>query len=262
MSANMPDPKSMFTKEEVEALIEKTLKHFRNEMESMLNDKLKAFQEKQKFLEDKYECLEMNFENLKDKAEHDRQTMIKDIEHLRERCTTLEVKMKMTATKSNENEQYSRRNHLRFWGVKINQGETAACAIVRVVNNKLVIQGADGQRLLLTPQHIEVAHTLRPPQSAQPGRPDPIIVRFFSRNVRDRIIAARRQLKSTNPASPKITISEDLTRENQNLLNELKKCSIVENCWSWNGKVFYTLTNDKRRHQLKLFDDLPKTPTS
>lgn len=251
-STTVPETK-MFTKEEVEDLIQKTLAHFRSEMESLLNSKLKDVQDKQNKLEEKTESLEMDLALYKESSERDMNKMRETVDHLQQQCNALENKWKSVIKKTNENEQYSRRNHLRFWGIKLNPNEGAADAVVRVVNSRLIINGSDGTRLPLTSQHIEVAHTLRTPAYANPGNPPPIIVRFYSRNVRDRIIAARRQLKKTD-----VSISEDLTVQNQKLITELKKCPLVSNTWSWNGKVYYALkSNNKVRHQFHMFDDLP-----
>lgn len=267
MSASMAEngnaETEMFTKAEVEELIQKTLTHFRAEMDSMLNSKLKAFQDRQKELEEKAESLEMDLELHKESTERIMNKMHKSIDHLQEHYNTLERKLKNVTVRANDIEQYSRRNHLRFWGVKLNPKESALDAVLRVVNTQLLIKGSDGQRLPLTPQHIEVAHCLRMPASAKAGDPAPIIVRFFNRNVRDRIIAARRQLKKTSNEStistPKISISEDLTGQNQKLITELRKCPSVDNSWSWNGKVYYILKDkDEERHQFHLFDDLPE----
>jgi len=94
-------------------------------------------------------------------------------------------------------------------------------------------------------EDIEVAHPLPirdsgtgPPQSAEPIKP--IIVRFYSQEIRNDIISWRKTLKGT-----KQSIVEDLTGLNSATLNRLRKHALTENCWSWNGQLF-TSTKDHR----------------
>ena len=252
------DASKMFTKEEVESLVQNALDHLKDEMSILLNSKLQAINAKQQELEDRVDSLAMDLDLVKENAAKDMHTMQNKVESLQQQCHSLETRLKKTATKANENEQYSRRNNLRFWGVKLNQGETPSDAIVRVVNERLNIKDHDGQRLPLTKHHIEMAHPLPAPQSAKPGDPAPLIVRFYNRNVRDKIISARRNLKSSVPNTKSMAISEDLTVENQKLLTKLNTCEVVNSAWTWGGKVFYThKRNTKKRLPFAMFEDLP-----
>ena len=99
----------------------------------MLNSKLKALQEKQKSLDERAECLEVELNLSKQQSERETKIMRENFERLQEHCNSLEHNLKTVTIKANDNEEYSRRNHLRFWGVKLNPKESAAEAIVRVV---------------------------------------------------------------------------------------------------------------------------------
>ena len=170
--------------------------------------------------------------------------------------------MKLAEIKMNENEQYSRRNNLRYIGVKLLQNETVPAAVIRCTNAYLNL-GTDeqGNRRSLSPSDIEVAHFIKrrePPGAAHSPRsgseaPHSIIVRFADRKVRDSVIRARRQLKNKP-----ITITEDLTHKNQRLMHTVKAVSSVDNAWSWNGKIYYVLTGQRSPKQIQLHDQLPE----
>jgi UDP:flavonoid glycosyltransferase YjiC (YdhE family) len=207
--------------------------------------------------------MEMDLELYKVKVESELATRDSRFERLEQHCANLEKLAKESETKANENEQYSRRNNLRVWGLQLGSGEDAATAVVRLANN-LIVKDKNGGRLVVREEDLEVAHTLRaplprpPPASPaasasedQPAKttttppPNPIIARFVNRSVRDAIIAARRQLKETG-----ISISEDLTPKNAKLLTSLKKSVKVQEAWSWNGKINYILKADPRKKTL------------
>ena len=84
---------------------------------------------------------------------------------------------------------------------------------------------------------IETAH-----RSGRPGtdRPRPILVRFYSRQKKRSVLEARRKLKQTG-----VSISEDLTKTNYNLLARANKHSATLSAWSSNGKVLAKVKNGK-----------------
>jgi len=132
-------------------------------------------------------------------------------------------------------EQHARRKNLRFCGLSVKWGK-----VVRTLYWISVVK-----QLPIAEEDIEVAHPLPirdsgtgPPQSAEPIKP--IIVRFYSQEIRNDIISWRKTLKGT-----KQSIVEDLTGLNSATLNRLRKHALTENCWSWNGQLF-TSTKDHR----------------
>jgi len=68
-----------------------------------------------------------------------------------------------------------------------------------------------------------------------------ILVRFFKREHRDKVIQARRILKGS-----KFAITEDLTALNVRTMNRLRNSDIVRQSWTWNGRIFAILTNGKK----------------
>ena len=172
----------------------------------------------------------------------------------------------------NKLEQYSRRSHLRIRGLVVPEGEDCKEAVADFVNKNL---RSNGQPLpQIRAADIDAAHPLpirkskktqqkdlestdpKEPaaESSQPERtPRPmLIVRFHERDVRDRIIRARRSLKDSG-----FSIHEDLTSQNAALLNKLTKCSSVEAAWTWGGKVYARIRGQPKTQRFDIFDTLP-----
>lgn len=83
------------------------------------------------------------------------------------------------------------------------------------------------------------------------GRPQAIIAKFVRPDDRDRVLRARSVLKGSG-----ISISEDLTADNQKILARVKDCTEVESSWSWNGKIFGKIRATAKITQFKVGDNL------
>jgi len=153
---------------------------------------------------------------------------------------------------ANDAEQYGRRNNLRFRGLVLKSGDDCRQVVTSFLYDKLGLRD-------VTPNDIEAAHPLpahqRSPDSAatsQSTSPDPIIVRFRSRELRDKVIKMRRKLKGT-----RLTVAEDLTALNMKTLNRLRNDPEVVKSWSWNGKLFViTRSGSGSKTQVKPFQSL------
>lgn len=259
---------SLLTKEDINELIESSLKHFKEQLEEKVNyklqayhDQLQAYQDKQNVIEEKMHSLEMDFDVYKRKTDNEMDDLKSKHATLSQNYSALQIQMNNAAKLANDNEQYSRRNNLRILGVYLNEGEKERDAVVRIVNNHLKLTDDNGQRLQLSSHHIEVAHVLprrtRPTAAANNGSsakvgPPPIIVRFYNRGIRDKILQARRHLKNKQ-----VSLSDDLTTTNQRLLSKLKSEPIVASAWSWNGKLFYKRKDNELIKRYQLHDPMP-----
>jgi len=106
-------------------------------------------------------------------------------------------------------------------------------------------------------EDIEAAHTVRPRGNSPTDRGDTatqstrgasnqlqdpiVVVRFSSQHIRDDIIKRRKLLKGTRQS-----ITEDLTVLNISTLNRLRNHSLIDKCWSWNGKLFAIRKDGKK----------------
>ena len=164
-------------------------------------------------------------------------------ESLARQVTNLHDQIRNNTLHNNENEQYIRRNNLRFKGLQAGSDNECAQAVVDFVSSHLAQK--------IDVREIEAAHFVRrstKPDSesaenntVKPKHEPTILVRFKSRALRDEIIRRRKNLK----ASP-FSISEDLTTLNLQTLNRFNKKDSVKKTWSWNGKLFAVLQDNTK----------------
>ena len=140
----------------------------------------------------------------------------------------------------NENEQYGRRWCLRIHGHPMKANENCKREVVGIVSHKLQIK-------TLTENDIDAAHRIGRPRD---GKPPAIIVRFFRRDWKEKVISSRRQLKGTG-----YVITEDLTSLNQKLLNRARFHEGVNAAWSWNGHIWCE-TKDGLKVKLHVYEDI------
>ncbi|XP_033123850.1 uncharacterized protein LOC117122406 [Anneissia japonica] len=123
-------------------------------------------------------------------------------------------------------EQYSRRNCLRFFGIKEASNEKADDIILKLANDI----GVD-----LTLDDIERSHRVGR-KFDNSTKPRPIIVKFCSYRKRNDIIKSRRRLKGSGKF-----IHEDLTYKRQILMNQLRQKTAVLAVWSIDGRIFASI---------------------
>lgn len=140
---------------------------------------------------------------------------------------------------ANDQEQYSRRNRLRFTGLEETEKENTDEVVLHLPNSILQVP--------ITKEDIEQSHRVgmkdREPTSGG-RRPHlrPVIVTFASYGKGQLIIRNRRKL-----AGQRKSIQEDLTRTNADLLKQAKNCSEVKAACSTDGRVIaLTATGDKK----------------
>ena len=182
----------------------------------------------------------------------EKETMKREIEELRSQNDFLHNKVDLMETKlnraleqSHHNSQYSRRNNLRFFGVKETKEENVLAIITDIIVNKLKIVD-------FTPNEIDAAHRVGPYSDPDSDpKPRGIIVRFVRRIMRDRIVKNRKVLAGTRMA-----ITEDLTKQNTQLLKAVAAHDKVEKAWPQDGRVMVCITNSKKIASVSSMADL------
>lgn len=138
----------------------------------------------------------------------------------------------------NDNEQHGRQWNIRVYGVGEGAGEGGRDETVKECVGKCVKVIKERVGVQVEEKDFEIAHRLGKRGGT---RPRPIIARLFSRQVRGEVLANRRKLKGTG-----ISIGEDLTQANYNLLKRVSAHSATLSSWSTNGKVWAMLKNGKK----------------
>lgn len=144
----------------------------------------------------------------------------------------------------NDIAQYTRKNNVKILGVPEKNEENCVEEVSAIIENSLGLHGVV----------IEVAHRLgrkrTMAQAVQSAKPRPIIVRLLKRNDKMSMMKARSNLKGS-----RISIHEDLTIRNQELLLEAQHHQDISEAWAWNAKIF---ARDIRGHihQIRLDTDI------
>ena len=118
-------------------------------------------------------------------------------------------------------EQYGRRNNLRINGIPETESENTTELVKTLANDKLGVT--------LDDRDFDRSHRV----GKSGTHPRSILVKFTNYTARNIVIKQRRKLKGSG-----ITIQEDLTKKNQNLLKKTAQQTGVVSTWSRDGRVF------------------------
>jgi hypothetical protein len=181
--------------------------------------------------------------------------------------------------KINDQEQYVRGWSIRVLNLKIPPDEATdpEKVMLHVFNRILepILQGALAKKLIssIPPPHtiMETAHIL----PAKPDTINPVIVRFYTRNIRNMLFRLKREFAPKEPAGsgsgatrrgePRSTEAgrylypffEDLTRINFDKLKSIASHPSVQSCWSAGGVIRFKLKNSDAIRKVKsVFADL------
>lgn len=154
-----------------------------------------------------------------------------------------EIDGKLTE-RTDELEQYQRRNNIRIFGVKETAGEDTDKIVAELCQDKLGIQ--------LPPDAISRSHRVGKRQ--EPGadgreRHRPIIVRFVSYRARRTVFQSKKKLKGTG-----VTIREDLTRLRQTVYKQAVAQFGTKNVWTHDGRVLWVDGGGKNGVATRLVD--------
>ncbi|KAK6171840.1 hypothetical protein SNE40_018265 [Patella caerulea] len=134
-------------------------------------------------------------------------------------------------SKVNNLEQWTRRSSVRIFGIPDKMNENYSESIQEALKVFLSIG------VSMTEDQIDIAHRIG---TFKPNQNRSIIVKFLSRKYKIFVIKNRRKLKGSG-----ISISEDLTPLNSQLLSRTSKHPSVLNTWSTEGKIYAKLLNEK-----------------
>ena len=132
----------------------------------------------------------------------------------------------------NEADQYSRRNCLKFYGVKESDSENTATNRLGI---PLTIADLDRTHRVASRKNGTTDSQAQGANSKS-RKPRAIIAKFFSYRLRSAVIRARRKLKGTG-----IGVDEALTSTNHELLWAAKKHEKVKEAWSSDGRIIALL---------------------
>lgn len=154
---------------------------------------------------------------------------------LKERLADVERECEL---KVDDLEQYGRRTSLRVFGIKESEKENTDDIVIKLLEDKLAIKLPleDIHRSHRVGRLEKKATTKNGNPNSTADRPRPIIVRFSSYRVRQRVFQAKRKLAGTG-----VVIREDLTRHRLALLNAAATMYGMKNTWTSDGRIKFAV---------------------
>ena len=177
----------------------------------------------------------------------------KDVKRLRREINLKDMKINSLENRVHELEQYSRREDLVISGIEIknrsyarvartgqndDNNEGAPIEEQESVETQVINEFAK-RNVMLKSEDISACHTLG---RREPGKTNPIVIRFVSRKMKIDILRNSKKLKEPeNETLPKIYVNEHLTKLNASIARKarfLRKQQKIVSTWTRNCTVF------------------------
>lgn len=224
------------------AAMETARSKLREDMTALIQARMQQVQQSVEELRTACQVRDEKIEGL----QHQMSVLVDEVDDLKaklggqtESVNELQKRNETLSRRCNDIEQWTRKTAIRAFGIPRQPREDCIKQVHDVITQKLGIRD-------LPITAIEVAHRVGPSRN---NRPPAIIAKFVRRDERDRVLRARSALKGSG-----ISLSEDLTADNQRLLARVKNHTDIESSWSWNGKIFGRI--DQRAVQFKVGDNI------
>ena len=210
------------------------------QMKSILNDSISE-------VDSRVVDLERKEQELDERVSQSELLINKFNSDLTEEVELLRKKANEAIIIANDNEQYSRLRNIRIRGWKQEADVSCPETVLKFIKNKLKMKD-------ITSNDIEAAHPLPSTGTASNttrSTVPTILVKFSRKSTRQKVMEQRKCLKGSG-----ISVVEDLTGLNTELLNRLNNSDRVLNSWSWNGKVYAVMEGQTDRIMVKPFTPL------
>ena len=230
----------MVTEAKLRSIVNELLLQHKKEVDKKLseqNEKLKEQNEKLKVCEQTIEGLKVENETLKVKIE------CKTVAYnsLKQVYTQTKGLAQAAFQKANYNEQYSGKNNIKIHGVKKEKGEVT----IDVARQTLSTIG----KVTVNEDDIVAVHRI----PTKEGQTKPILLKVKNAEIKTKIMQQRQTFKKKGEG---VRISDDVTRANSKLIQELSVHAKLENAWYYNGSVNARIQDSGKRIKLDLFDDV------
>lgn len=180
--------------------------------------------------------LTMENETLREKiceANKNNRDLQKEMNEVRDLAT-------FSTVKSNYNEQYSRKNNIKIYGIPETKGEN----IVEVVKSTLKKKGG----VEVDHRDIEAVHRI---PGSRPNAPRPILMKMRNNDKKANIMRCRSAVKDS-PGN--VRLGDDVTKENRELIVRLIDHESITSAWYFNGSVYGNVKG--KRVKFDILDDI------
>ena len=227
--------KDIMRREEMEKFIHQTVTKIITELNENMEVTISIkVDEKTKPLQDKINTLESENKSLRDDMKTLKTTITKQGSKLAE-C---EARSKDALSKSNYNEQYSRKNNVKIMDLAEKPSESENDLITEV--SKLLKK----KEVTLDPSKILAIHRI----PGKEGHAKPVLIKFTNNTEKKKVMIHRTAFKTMGHR-----IADDVTKLNAGLIKSLSDHPTITQAWYFNGYVYGRASTD-RRYRFDLFD--------
>lgn len=206
-------------------ILDAKLEAFATRIENMVTQKVKALEERFQTLQNELAELKQDYNESLNHVEQDLRSQVDD---------TWEYAVR--------NEQYSRKNNIRIYGIKENPDENLQVQIIGLAREELGVE--------IKEEEIEIAHRIGQTRRSQ-NKPRAVIIKFLSNKSKMKLLSKRKLLKGKS-----IAIMEDMASDLAKRLKKLKDKRSVEKAWFVNGKIRFILRGDTGIQELRGWNHL------
>ena len=232
-------------------LVEAAVKSFKQEYDikmENLKSELAEVKNSQEFISTQYDQLKVEYSQLLITNEK-KETEIKN---LKSTAIELSSQGEKEATKLDDLEQYGCRQKLEIVGIPVQKDENT---------NAIVQEVAKLLKVTITASDISKLHRL---QTKNELKPPPIIVRFVSRDIRNKLFSNRRNARNADFSNFSVNGVESIINKNSTYhkkqlfwkSKQKAKETGFKFCWTLNGNVFVRKSEDDKPILIKNVHDL------
>ena len=234
------DELKQFIKESVESVVQNIIPVEFHTLRESIND---SIERAVSGIESRVSEAESRLETV----EKENVNITKTIDDLQQKTAVMENNIKKALIHCNNNEQYSRRESVRIYGLPLPSVDISGRKPVDNCQDLMIRIAKESLGIDLSPNDVVAAHRV----GKVKNNLQPVIVKFQSRKVRDKVIMKRKLLKGSA-----VSIHEDLTKLNVSLLNRLDSSPGISKSWSWMGKIWAIAKgSNAKKVRVELYED-------
>ena len=212
-------------KEMIKSVVEEMMLKMKDEFNNKIYEMEKKQQENLTNLKDEMDKLMLDNETLRENLAKKQ----KSLASVEERLSKAESNAVDARKKANYNEQYSRKNNVKIHGIKELQNENTLATTQKMLREVAKVEVNESE--------VIAVHRI-------PGKEDhprPIILKVKNTDIKARIMRKRTVVKKAGKR-----LSDDVTKLNSDLIQELNEHPGIEQAWYFNGNIYGKIVGGRR----------------
>ena len=230
-------------KQDIEKLVQTTVNKIVETLEKSMRHTIETrIKEETKEIMGRVESYEKENEMLREKIKEFEERQNHKLQKMQEQLCENEKRSIEANIRSNQNEQYSRKNNVKIMDVPTEDKETIDQLTTKVIN----LFG--NKSIPLQKEEILAIHRI----PSKKGGNKPVIIKTTNNNVKTRLMKGRKSMKEAG-----YRLADDVTVLNSGLISRLLRHPEVENAWFFNGSVYGQ--TKKGRIKFQIYDNIDST---